>query len=119
MGRNRSSRNLANERAKDIRGTIKKLLSYLKKYRKSLMIVVMFSILSSAFAIIGPKILGKATTKLFEGIMEKITGLSAGVDFGYITKMLIILVILYVTSAFFNLIQGYIMAGVTQKLLLI
>ena len=115
MGRNRSSRNLANERAKDIRGTIKKLLSYLKKYRKSLMIVVMFAILSSAFAIIGPKILGKATTKLFEGIMEKITGLSAGVDFGYITKMLIILVILYVTSAFFNLIQGYIMAGVTQK----
>ncbi|HHT38702.1 MAG TPA: ABC transporter ATP-binding protein [Mollicutes bacterium] len=104
-----------NEKVKDIKKTIKNLLSYIKPYRISIIIVLIFAFFSSAFAITGPKILGRATTKLFEGIVSKITGAGAGIDFGYISKILLILVGLYITSALFSFIQGFIMAGVTQK----
>ncbi|MDZ5254332.1 ABC transporter ATP-binding protein [Clostridium sp. LIBA-8841] len=104
------------EKAKDFKGTMKKLGVYLKPYSLSIAIVILFAIGSAAFSIVGPKVLGKATTKIFEGIMEKITGVpNASIDFGYIGNIAIILVALYLISALFGFIQSFIMAGVAQK----
>ncbi|ELC8443885.1 ABC transporter ATP-binding protein [Clostridium perfringens] len=104
------------EKAKDFKGTMKKLGAYLKPYSLSIAIVILFAIGSAAFSIVGPKVLGKATTKIFEGIMEKITGVpNAAIDFGYIGNIAMILVALYLVSAFFGFIQSFIMAGVAQK----
>lgn len=104
------------EKPKDFKGTIKRLLSYLKPYRVSIIIVSLFAFGSAAFSIVGPKVLGKATTKLFEGLISKVTDVeSAGIDFNYIGKILIILLGLYIISAIFAFIQGYIMTGVAQK----
>lgn len=106
----------AREKAKDFKGTIKKLLSYLKQYRVSIIIVILFAFGSATFSIVGPKILGKATTKLFEGLVSKVTDVgSSGIDFEYIGKILLILLGLYIISALFSFIQGYIMSGVSQK----
>ena len=75
------------EKAKDFKGTMKKLLQYLKPYKLSIIIVIIFAIGSAAFSIVGPKILGNATTKIFEGLVRKVTGvLGAGIDFTYIGK---------------------------------
>jgi ATP-binding cassette subfamily B protein len=108
--------NMANvgEKPKDFKGTLKRLISYLKPYRLPILIVTIFAFGSAAFSIIGPKILGKATTRLFEGLISKVSG-TGGIDFGYIGGILITLIILYVISAIFSFIQGYIMAGVAQK----
>lgn len=104
------------EKAKDFKGTMKKLGVYLKPYSLSIAIVILFAIGSAAFSIVGPKVLGKATTKIFEGIMEKITGVpNAAIDFGYIGDIAMILVALYLVSALFGFIQSFIMAGVAQK----
>lgn len=104
------------EKAKDFKGTFKKLLNYLKPYRISILIVLIFAIGSAAFSIIGPKILGKATTKLFEGLLNKISGeAGAGIDFTYIGNILVILTVLYAVSAIFAFIQGFIMSGIAQK----
>lgn len=107
---------ISNEKPKDFKGTIKKLFSYLKAYKISIIIVMLFSFGSAAFSIVGPKILGKATTKLFEGLVSKVSGIKgAGIDFDYISKILITLVGLYLISAIFSFIQGFIMSGVAQK----
>ncbi|MGG5460624.1 ABC transporter ATP-binding protein [Clostridium sp. B9] len=104
------------EKAKNFKGTMKKLIEYLKPYRLSMLIVLLFAIGSAAFSIVGPKILGKATTKIFEGLMNKITGVpGASMDFGYIGKIAIALVVLYLISALFGFIQSFIMSGVAQK----
>ena len=106
----------AGGKAKDFKGTFKKLLNYLKPYRISIIIVLIFAIGSAAFSIIGPKILGKATTKLFEGLVSKISGeANAGIDFTYIGNILVILIVLYAVSAIFAFIQGFIMSGIAQK----
>ncbi|MCM1991439.1 ABC transporter ATP-binding protein [Oceanirhabdus seepicola] len=102
-------------KAKNFKGTIKRLLSYLKAYRASFIIVITFAIASAAFAIYGPKLLGKATTKIFEGVMGKISGASAGVDFTYIGRIILILIGLYGLSALFSYIQRFIMTGVSMK----
>ena len=103
-------------KAKDFKGSSKKLLNYLKPYRLSIIIVLIFAIGSAAFSIIGPKILGKATTKLFEGLVNKVSGVAgAGIDFEYIGRIIIILAVLYLISALFSFIQGYIMSGIAQK----
>jgi ATP-binding cassette, subfamily B, multidrug efflux pump len=103
-------------KAKDFKGSSKKLLNHLKPYRLSIIIVLIFAIGSAAFSIIGPKILGKATTKLFEGLVNKISGVAgAGIDFEYIGRIIIILAVLYLISAIFSFIQGYIMSGIAQK----
>ncbi len=104
------------EKAKNFKGTMKKLVQYLQPYRFQIITVLLFAIGSAAFSIVGPKILGKATTKIFEGLIEKISGVpNASIDFGYIGKIAIILVVLYLVSAFFGFIQSFIMAGVAQK----
>ncbi|HII4490063.1 ABC transporter ATP-binding protein [Clostridium perfringens] len=104
------------EKAKDFKGTMKKLGVYLKPYSLSIAIVILFAIGSAAFSIVGPKILGKATTKIFEGLVQKITGVpDASIDFGYIGNIAMILVVLYLVSSLFGIIQSFIMSGVAQK----
>ena len=105
----------AGEKAKDIKGTIKKLMKYLSEYKIGLIFVLLFAIGSTIFNIAGPKILGKATTEIFTGLVGKVSG-SSGIDFEKIAHILIFLMCLYVTSAIFSFIQGYIMTGVSQKL---
>ncbi|SFB12417.1 ABC transporter ATP-binding protein [Clostridium frigidicarnis] len=105
------------EKAKDFKGTMKKLLEYLKPYSLSIVIVLIFAIGSAAFSIVGPKILGKATTKLFEGLVSKVSGVEgAAIDFGYIGNIAVFLLGLYIISAVFGIIQGYVMSGVAQKI---
>ncbi len=100
------------ERARDFRGTIGRLLQYMRGYRLSLVVVLIFAIASTVFSIVGPKILGQATTKLFEGVMGQISGSGTGIDFEYIGNIIALLAVLYVISAVFAYIQGWIMAGV-------
>lgn len=103
------------EKAKDFKGTMKKLMSYLGMYKIPFLFVAIFAIGSTIFNILGPKILGKATTEIFNGLVGKISG-GAGIDFDKIGRILILLMGLYVLSALFSFIQGYIMTGVSQKL---
>lgn len=104
------------DKAKDFKGTLKRLLGYVKHYKKSIVLVFIAAILSTIFSIVSPKILGKATTKIFEGIMMKVKGVpGAFIDFNYIGKILILLIVLYVISSIFSYIQQYIMAIVAQK----
>ena len=104
------------EKAKDFKGTTKKLLNnYLSKYRLALVIVVIFAIGSTIFSIVGPKILGNATTEIFNGLVSKLSG-GSGIDFGKIGQILLTLLALYGLSALFSLIQGFTMTGVAQKL---
>jgi len=103
------------EKAKNFKGTMKKLISYLKPFTASIIIVIIFAVGSAAFSIIGPKVLGKATTNIFKGLVGKITGSGVGIDFEYIERILLILLILYIISTLFSFVQGFIMSGVTQK----
>ena len=104
------------EKAKDFKGTTKKLIKeYLSKYKIALIIVFIFAIGSTIFTIVGPKILGNATTEIFNGIVNKISG-GSGIDFDKIGKILLTLICLYVVSALFSFIQGFTMTGIAQKL---
>ena len=103
------------EKAKDFKGTIKKLWGYLSKYKIALIIVVLFTIASTIFSVVGPKILGNATTELFNGVISKYTG-GAGINFTKIGKILLFLLALYICSAIFSYIQGIIMTNISQKL---
>lgn len=102
------------EKAKDMKGTIKKLAGILSKYKIAIIIVMIFAIGSTVFSIVGPKILGNATTEIYTGLMNKING-TGGVNFTRIGQIILGVIVLYGTSAAFNLIQSYIMAGVAQK----
>lgn len=102
------------EKAKDFKGSMGKLLSYIGKYKIAIVCVMIFATCSTIFNVIGPKILGKATTALSEGLMAKITG-TGSIDFAKIGRILIFVLCLYAGSAVFSFIQGWIMTGVTQK----
>ena len=103
-------------KVKDFKGTTKKLLkNYLSKYKIQLIIVIIFAIGSTIFSIVGPKILGNATTEIFNGLVGKISG-GSGIDFSKIAGILITLLILYVISAIFSFIQGFTMTSVSQKI---
>ena len=102
-------------KAKNFKGSMKKLFNYLFKYKFSVILVILFAIGSTAFSIIGPKILGNATTEIFNGIMSKLSG-GSGIDFTKISRILITLLVIYLISAVFSFIQGFIMTGVSQKL---
>lgn len=116
MGRRMGPGPGAVEKANDFKGTTKKLIKdYLSKYKIALTIVIIFAIASTIFSIVGPKILGNATTEIFNGIVSKLSG-GAGVDFAKIASILLTLLGLYLLSALFSLIQGFTMTGVTQKL---
>ena len=103
------------EKAKNFKGTLKKLIKYAGRYRIGIIAVMICAIASATFSIVSPKILGKATTKLAEGLMSKISG-TGSIDFGYIGKILIIVLVLYGISSLFNLVQGFTMSTITQKL---
>lgn len=104
------------EKPEDFKGTFKKLLEYLGGYKFTITLVMLFATGSTVFAILGPKILGLATTELFNGIMSMIAGTSEGIDFGAIAAILLWLVGLYLVSAVFQFIQGYLMTGVSNKI---
>ena len=106
---------MSNEKAKDFKGTMKKLMAYLSAYKIGIFFVIVFAIGSTIFNIVGPKILGKATTEIFKGLVRKVSG-GSGIDFDKITHIVLTLLCLYLTSAVFSFVQGYIMTGVSQKL---
>ncbi len=101
--------------AKDFKGTFKKLIHYLKTYRLSIFFVILFAIGSTIFAIVGPDILGNATTLLYEGLMSKISG-TGGVNFEKLAATLIFLLGIYLISALFSYLQEVLMAKVTTKI---
>ena len=103
------------EKAKDFKKTMKTLAQYLKSYKLSIIMVIIFAIGSAAFSIVGPKVLGKATTEIFNGLVSKVSGNGTGIDFDAIKKILISLIILYVISTVFSFVQGFVMSGISQK----
>lgn len=112
----RGSKGRVGEKPKDFKETTKKLLkNYLAKYKIPIVMVILFAIGSTIFAIVGPKILGNATTEIFNGIVDKIGG-GSGIDFGKIGKILLTLLGLYALSAVFSLVQGFTMTTITQKI---
>ncbi len=102
------------EKARNFKGTMKKLIEYLNVFRVSIIVVIIFAAASSAFSILGPKILGKATTTIFQGVMAKIAG-TGNIDFNYIRNIILTLAALYLFSALLRYIQGWIMSGVSMK----
>lgn len=105
----------APEKAKNFKGSISKLAVYVGKYKIGIIAVILFAAISTVFNVISPKILGKATTALSEGLMRKISG-TGGMDFDYIGKILLIVLGLYLISVCFSFCQGWIMTGITQKI---
>lgn len=108
-------RGVDDEKSRDFKGTMVRLLQYLSAYKVSIVIVLIFAVASTVFSIVGPKILGKATTRLFEGVVGLITGTGTGIDFEYIGNILLLMVGLYLLSALFSYIQGWIMSGVSMQ----
>lgn len=104
------------EKAKNFKGTMLHLAGYLKHYKVSVIVVILFACCSSVFSIVGPKVLGKATTKLFEGLMAWAMGTGLLTDFRYIRNRLLLLVVMYLVSALFSYLQSYIMSGVSMKI---
>ena len=105
---------MTTEKAKDFKGTVKKLFKSMSKYKIQLVIIAIFAIASTIFSIVGPKILGNATTELFNGVISKLSG-GTGIDFGKIASILTFLLCLYIVSALFSYVQGFIMTGISQK----
>ena len=114
MGGPRS--NMSTAKAKDFKKTTKKLInSYLSKYKIAVIVVFIFAVGSTIFTIVGPKILGNATTEIFNGLVSRLSG-GSGIDFGKLGAILLGLLGLYFASALFSLVQGFTMTGVAQKL---
>ena len=109
-------RGQSTEKPKDFKKTTKKLIdSYLSKYKIGIIIVIIFAIGSTIFTIVGPKILGNATTEVFNGIVSKLSG-GSGIDFGKVGQIALMLLGLYLISAIFSFVQGFTMTGIAQKL---
>ena len=106
---------MTTERAKDFKGTLLQLVRNLGRYRLSLVTAIVFAILSTIFHIAGPKVLAKATTALATGWVAKLRG-TGSIDFGYIGKILLILLVMYLVSAAFSFCQSWIMSGLSQKM---
>lgn len=103
------------EKAKDFKGTTRKILSYIGRYKIAIVLVMICAVAGTVFNIVGPKVLSKATTEIFNGLVSKVSG-GAGIDFHKIGVILLILLGLYCVSALFSFIQGFIMSGISQKL---
>lgn len=106
---------MGQEKAKDFNGTMKKLISYLSPYKLAILLVIVFAIGSSVFNIVGPKILGNATTKIFEGLVSKVSNSGGGIDFDAIFRTLTILASLYIISSIFSFVQTFITSDISQK----
>ncbi len=105
---------MSTEKAKDFKTAMKRLLDYMKRYRLQLVVMMVFAVGSTIFNIVGPKVLGKATTELYDGLISKING-GVGIDFGKIGEILLIALGLYLISAAFSFIQGFIMTGISNQ----
>ena len=103
------------DKAHDFKGTIKKLISYLGRYKVAIIVVMIVATASTVFSIVGPKILGRATTKLFEGVMAQMGG-TGSIDFAYIGNIILIVLTLYLLSSVVSFIQGWMMAGISVKI---
>ncbi len=103
------------EKAKDFKGTLRKLLGYMGRYKIAILFVAIFAIGGTTFNILGPKILGRATTEIFEGLVGKLSG-GSGIDFGKIARILLLLLGMYALSALLTFIQGILMTGIIQKI---
>ena len=114
MPRMHGHNNAAGEKAKDFKGTIKKLIRYMSAFKFHMLFVAVFAICGTIFNIAGPKILGKATTEIFNGLVSKVSG-GNGIDFGKVGQILLLTLGLYLISALCTFIQGIIMTGVSQK----
>lgn len=101
------------EKAKDFRGAMKKLLKYMERYKLRFILMLIFAVAGTAFNIVGPKILGKATTELFSGLVAKVQG-TGGIDFGKIGTILVWTMLLYLASACFSFVQGFVMSGISN-----
>ena len=106
---------IGGEKAKDFKGSFSKLLAYIGRYQFAILTVLIFAAASTVFSVIGPKVMGKATTELAEGLMRKIGGIG-GIDFDKIAHILMLTLGLYLCSAAFTFIQSWIMTGITQKI---
>jgi len=115
MGRGGPMAMMKGEKAHDFKGTMLKLIKYLGAYRVPIVVVMLVAAASTLFTIVGPKILGKATTRLFEGVMSMIAG-TGSIDFGYIGQILLITGGLYLLSAALSYLQGWIMTGVSMDI---
>ncbi|WP_312369778.1 ABC transporter ATP-binding protein [Lachnoclostridium sp.] len=107
---------MGGEKAKNFKGSFRKLMSYLAPFRIQIFVVIVFAAISTVFTIVGPKILSKATDELTNGIMGKITGKGGEIDFSYIASIMLWLVFLYVVSAIFSYMQGHLMSGVSTNM---
>ena len=103
------------EKAKDLKGALGKILRYMGKYKIAVVFVMIIAACSTVFSVLGPKVLGKATTGLAEGLMAKVAG-TGGIDFSYIGKVLLFVLGLYLVSSVLSFVQGWIMTGITQKI---
>ena len=103
------------EKAKDLKGALGKILRYMGKYKIAVVFVMIIAACSTVFSVLGPKVLGKATTGLAEGLMAKVAG-TGGIDFSYIGKVLLFVLCLYLLSSVLSFVQGWIMTGITQKI---
>ena len=103
------------EKAKDLKGALGKILRYMGKYKIAVVFVMIIAACSTVFSVLGPKVLGKATTGLAEGLMAKVAG-TGGIDFSYIGKVLLFVLGLYLLSSVLSFVQGWIMTGITQKI---
>ncbi len=103
------------EKAKDLKGAIGKILRYMGKYKIAVVFVMIIAACSTVFSVVGPKVLGKATTALASGLMAKVAG-TGGIDFTYIGKILLFVLGLYILSSVLSFVQGWIMTGITQKI---
>ncbi len=115
MGGGHRAAMMSNEKAKNFKATIIRLSGYLKKYKPTLVLVFICSVASTVFLIIGPRILGKATTALFEGVMAQIAG-TGSVDFIYIGKIIIFVIAIYLGSSLFSFVMGWLMSGVSADI---
>ena len=103
------------EKAKDFKGSIGKLIAYIGRYKLAILVVMIFAVVGTVFNVVGPKVLGKATTTLSDGLMAKIAG-TGGIDLTKISRILLFVLALYVVSALFTFIQHYIMSTISQKI---
>ena len=103
------------EKPKNFKGTLKKLISYLGVYKIAILIVMILAAVATVFSVAGPKIMAKATNALFDGLMSKIAG-TGGIDFGYIGRILLFTLGLYIFSSVVSFVQGWIMTGISQKI---
>ena len=115
MGRGGPRGMMPGEKAKDFKGTMRKLIDYLGKYLPAIVVVMLFAVAAQIFSIVGPKILGNATTLLFEGVIAQLTG-TGSIDFTAVGRILLFLACIYVVSASFSAIQGWIMTRVSTRI---